>query len=114
MGNQEKPEIQPATLQKKDDQARIGTFCIAKSFGRKHEHIIRLVKKYQDKFQILNALHAQKVKTKGRPIKEYLLAENQYFFLGTLLKNNEVSVNFKLKLIKLFKTDTYSNQNKEK
>lgn len=106
MGNQEKPEIQSVTPQK-DDQARIGTFYIAKSFGRKHEHVIRLVKKYQDKFQTLNLLLAQKVKTKGRPIEEYLLTENQYFFLGTLLKNNELSVNFKLKLVKLFETDTY-------
>lgn len=85
-----------------DGEGRAGTFLIAEGFKRRHEQITRLVKKYQDKFEELNPLKVQKIKTKGRSVKEYLLTEDQFLFLGTLFKNNDQVVEFKYRIVKEF------------
>lgn len=86
-----------------ENEGRAGTFIIAEGFKRRHEHVTRLVKKYQIKFEEFGHLRWQKVKTKGRSVKECLLNEDQFLFLGTLFKNNDQIVEFKHRLIKEFK-----------
>lgn len=86
-----------------DNEGRAGTILIAEGFNRRHEHIIRLVKKYLKEFEELNHMKWLKVKTKGRSFDECLLDEDQFFFLGTLFKNNDQIVKFKLRLVQEFK-----------
>lgn len=86
----------------RENEGRAGTLLIAKGFGRRHEQITRLIKKYQENFENLNTLKVLKVKGKGRSFEEYWLTEDQFFFLGTLFKNSPIIVNFKEKLISEF------------
>ena len=86
-----------------DNEGRAGTFLIAEGFGRRHEHVVRLIKKYQDKFEKINHLRWKKIRTKGRSREECLLDEDQCFYLGTLFKNNDQVVEFKLRLVLEFK-----------
>lgn len=83
-----------------EDEGRAGTFLLSEGFKRKHEHVTRLVKKYQPKFEGFGHLRWRKIKTKGRSIKECLLNEDQFLFLGTLFKNNDQIVEFKYRVIK--------------
>lgn len=84
------------------DEARAGTSLIAKGFERTHDQILRLVKKYKENFENFSPLKVKKILTKGRPLEEYLLTEDQFIFLGTLLRNSEIVVNFKEKLVQEF------------
>ncbi len=86
-----------------ENEGRAGTKIIADGFARRHEQIVRLVKKYQFEFEEINTLRVLKGKTKGRPFEEYLLDEDQFFFLGTLFRNSKQAVVFKLRLVKEFK-----------
>ena len=89
-------------------EERAGTFLISQGFERKHEGIIRLIKKHEDRFlrleknkQFSKTFIIQKVPTKtaGRPVEEYLLNERQTIFLGTLFRNsNDTILDFKEKL----------------
>ena len=65
----------------KESEGRAGTFLIAKGFGRRHEQVVRLVKKHQRRFENFSTLKVSKVHGKGRPIEEYLLTQDQFFFL---------------------------------
>ncbi len=104
-----------------NDEPRAGTHIIAEGFGRKHKTILNLIEKYQCDFfdfeshlskvkkndsdtSFSKGLIRQRVKTgkKGQPVFEYLLNEDQAMFLGTLLRNSEVVVQFKKNLIKEF------------
>ena len=86
-----------------NNEGRAGTVLIAEGFNRRHEQVIRLVKKYQDKFESLNTLKVFMVRTKGRSFNVFLLDEDQFMFLGTLFKNIDQTVKFKHELIKAFK-----------
>ena len=90
-----------------DEEPRAGTFLIAKGFDREHSKIVRLISKYKDRFLRLEnnkrpskALIIQKVSTKtaGRPVEEYLLNEQQTIFLGSLLRNTDIVLDFKERL----------------
>jgi len=83
-------------------ESRAGTFLIAKGFERNHDQIKRLVKKYEETFLEFGSFHLSKVKSKGRPIEEFLINQDQTMFLGTLLKNSPISVAFKKRIIKKF------------
>lgn len=85
-----------------DNECRARTSLIANGFQRKHNQILRLVKKYQKNFENFSPLKVKKSSTKGRPLEEYLLTEDQFIFLGTLLRNSEIVVEFKEKLVKEF------------
>jgi phage regulator Rha-like protein len=86
-----------------NNEGRAGTFLIAQGFNRRHEHVVRLVKRYRKEFEEINHLKWQKIKTKGRDLEECLLDEDQFLFLGTLFKNNDQVVKFKLRLVQEFK-----------
>lgn len=91
-----------------EEEERAGTFLIAQGFERKHEVVIKLIKKHEARFlrlernkRFLNTFIIQKVTAKkaGRPIEEYLLNERQTAFLGSLFRNsNDTILDFKEKL----------------
>jgi len=82
-----------------ESEGRAGTFLIAQGFGRRHEQVVRLVKKYQSDFEDFSTLKVSKVRGKGRPVEEFLLNEDQFLFLGTIFKNSKVVIAFKKKVI---------------
>lgn len=88
-----------------NNELRAGTWLIAQGFGRRHNEVVKIVKKYQLDFEELSALKADNFRPNpgaGPPVKQYLLTEPQTAFLGMLFKNNEQVVKFKKKLIKEF------------
>lgn len=87
-----------------DNEGRAGTVLIAEGFERRHEQVVRLIKKYKTEFEEINTLNVLIKKSKTKSFTEYLLDEDQFFFLGTLFKNNTQVVAFKLRLVKEFKT----------
>ena len=86
-----------------DNEGRAGTKIIADGFNRKHDQIKRLVKKYQKEFEKISPLRGDITKGKTKNFKEYFLNEDQFMFLGSLLRNNSQVVEFKLRLILEFK-----------
>lgn len=82
-----------------NNEPRAGTVLIAEGFDRRHEQVVRLIKKYLAEFEKLNTLEVLSRKNNTRVFNEYMLTESQFFFLGTLFKNSEISIPFKLKLI---------------
>lgn len=85
-----------------EDIGRAGTVLIAEGFNRRHEQVVRLIRKYREKFEKISTLKVVIQKAKTKPFEEYLLDENQFFFLGTLFKNNEQVVEFKFRLVQEF------------
>lgn len=82
-----------------NNEGRAGTKIIADGFGRRHEHVTRLVKKYDKEFKEISDLKwfISKGKTKG--FKECFLDEDQFTFLAMLFKNDPKVVAFKLRLV---------------
>ena len=71
-----------------NDEARIKTSWVADKFKRRHEAVLRLVRKYQDAFDELGGMiTAPKRHGKGRPRQGYLLNYGQAMFLCSVLKN---------------------------
>lgn len=76
-------------------ELRCGTYFIAEGFGRRHNEVLKLIKKYEKQFldaesftnRIVKLLE-RKVKTKGRPVIEYLLNKEQTTFLGMLFRTS--------------------------
>ena len=85
-----------------EDVPRAGTFLIAQGFNRKHEMVTKLIEKYRDDFEEFSTLKVRKVKTKGRPAIEFWLTEEQFFLLGSYMRNTDVVRLFKKRLIKEF------------
>jgi len=87
-----------------DGEARTGTFLLAQGLEREHQIVKKLIDKYQSKFENFSTLKVRKLKsTGGRAANEYLLDEDQFMFLGTLLKNTNKIVDFKFNIIMQFK-----------
>lgn len=87
-----------------DGKARTGTFLLAQGLEREHEMVKKLVVKYKEKFENFSTLKVRKLRsTGGRAANEYMLDEDQFMFLGTLLRNTERVVEFKFKIILQFK-----------
>jgi len=78
------------------NESRISTFLVAKGFNRKHEHVKRLIKRYQEDFEFMGSLVvAVEKRGRGQKSEEFLLNEEQFIFLGTLFKNSKEVVRFK-------------------
>lgn len=87
-----------------EDEPRAGTYLISQGFEREHKVILELIRKYENDFEYFGSLKRRKLKsTGGRAANEILLNEDQTMFLGTLLRNNKQSVEFKKNLIMAFK-----------
>lgn len=86
-----------------DDGGRISTALIADGFGRRHERISYLIRKYKSEFEELGGIvMAPKIHGKGRPTQGILLNEGQTMFLSSLLKSSKTSLMFKKELCKSF------------
>jgi len=78
------------------DESRAGTFLIAEGFGRRHDNVIKNIINYHDIFlsmektyvSVVAEVPTRKVVTKGRPVEEYLLNEEQTIFLATLFRTS--------------------------
>lgn len=94
-------------------EPRCGTFLIAEGFDRRHNEVLKLIKKYEQQFldaesftTVTVKLLNRKVKTAGRPVIEYLLNKEQTMFLGMLFrataKPDDPVLKFKARLAKDF------------
>ena len=87
-----------------DDEARAGTFLIAQGLELKHKVISDLIRKYESDFEDFSVLKKRKLRsTGGRAADEFMLDEDQFFFLGTLVRNSKVAVKFKKAIVVEFK-----------
>ncbi len=94
-----------------NDEARAGSFLLAQGLDRDHKIVTNLIRKYHAKFENFSTLKVRKLRsTGGRAAIEYLLDEDQFMFLGTLLKNTEKVVDFKFNIIKQFKKCRIENK----
>lgn len=83
----------------------VSHIVIAENTGNEKISIRKLIDNYKEKlemFWVLSFEMTEPNKNWWRPEKEYFLNEEQATFLMTLLKNNEVVVDFKLRLVKAF------------
>jgi len=86
-----------------EEEPRAGTWLIAEGFNKDHRKILIVVKKYRKDFDTFGLIPERKYKsTGGRPVIELMLNEGQTVFLGSLLKNSDIVVAFKLKLAHAF------------
>lgn len=98
------------------NQLLVGTLSLSQGFNISHQAIKKLIVKYKDRFarvgereignQILAPIPGFQIREfnqkKRRPDTEFLINEPQAMFLITLLRNNEIVLSFKEKLVKEF------------
>ena len=75
---------------------------IAEGLQRTHRSIIKLIRQYDKEFKQLGTLNFDVRKSRGRPTEFAYLNEGQVYFLLTLMKNCEIVVLFKNKLVQEF------------
>lgn len=94
-----------------NDEPRIGSKILAEGFGIGHPPAQKLIQKYRhqmEEFGKLVEIRARLRKTSTNPNArdqgqlEYFLNEQQATLFGTLTRNSETSVKFKLMLVKEF------------
>lgn len=90
----------------KDNDIFTDSLIIAKGTKNEHDSVRKIIKKYENSIKELGRLRFKidTLQTKGgkQEITYYLLNEQQATFLMTLLRNNELTVKFKLELVKQF------------
>ena len=86
------------------DEALAGSFLLAQGLDKRHQDVKELIEKYREDFEDFSCLKQRKLKsTGGRAANEYMLDEDQFMFLGSLLKNTKKVVAFKKAIIMQFK-----------
>ncbi len=77
---------------------------VAKGLGIQHRAVVQLIRKYEDRFMESGngTLTFEMVKSAGRPTPVAYLNEENAIFLITLIRNSELSVEFKHRLSKSF------------
>jgi len=83
-----------------NDEPRCGTLLVARAFDRRHEQIMRLVKKHEHFFLKLGNLPERKSTSKTKPYMERLLNNNQVLLFLSILRGEGGLVNLKAKAIK--------------
>lgn len=94
-------------------EPRCGTFLISQGFKRRHNEILSIIRKHEQHFLEAESftdrnvkLLERRVKTKGRPVFEYLLNKTQTIFLGMLLRSSadpdDPILEFKARISKQF------------
>jgi phage regulator Rha-like protein len=78
------------------------TLIVADGMKVKHEAILKLVRKYEPRFQSMKTFGFKSQKSGGRPTSFCYLDEEQTTFLISLMKNSDVVVDFKFRLTKEF------------
>jgi len=83
-------------------QAITTSLIIAEGTQNEHASVIKLVRQYASDLEEFGTLRFEIQKSGGRPTEFAYLDERQSSFLLTLMKNNEVVVDFKKRLVKAF------------
>lgn len=94
----------PLTLNYLNEEPRVDSRLVAAQLGNQHESILSLLSDYEDEmkgFGLFRFEIAEK-EGRGRPPKFALLNEDQVYFLLTLVRNNDLSVALKVKLVQAF------------
>lgn len=85
-----------------EDVPVVSTLDMWEGLGVEHSAILKMVRKYEAKFQAIRTFGFEIRKTSGRPTAFCHLDEEQATFLITLMKNSEVVVEFKFRLTRDF------------
>ena len=88
-----------------NDEPRASSWIIKDGFEVEHRALTNLIKKYKTDFEELGIIASRMQQLSngaGAPVKEFLLNEDQTYFLGTLLPNTKTVRKFKLLLVKKF------------
>lgn len=90
----------------KSNQPVTTSLIIAEGTENEHRSVIRLVQKHQSRFERWGAVRFMDLKSTnplgGRPTTVAILNERQATFLITLLRNNDIVLNFKEQLVDQF------------
>ena len=82
------------------------SLVIAEGTENEHESIIRLIQRYEEKFNRWGKIYFTDLKSEnprgGRPTKVAFFNEQQATFLITLLRNSEIVLDFKSELVDQF------------
>jgi phage regulator Rha-like protein len=93
------------------NKAVVGSYLVAQGLERTHKNVLQTINDYCEDFEDFGVLKTRKLKsTGGRAANEYLLDEDQFMFLGTLLKNTKQVVAFKKAIILQFKKCRLENE----
>ena len=85
-------------------ESRVGSHSIAKCLERDHKAIRDLIENYSEDLKDFSVLKTRKYSnTGGRPSIEYMLDEDQFGFLCTLLRNSPIVVKLKKSMLMQFK-----------
>ncbi len=94
-----------------EDEARTGSFMLSQGLEREHIVVRKLIEKYRPDFEDFSHLKRRKLRsTGGRAANEYMLDEDQFMFLGTLLRNTKKVVAFKKAIIQQFRKCRLENE----
>lgn len=80
----------------------VSTMDMARALKVEHASIMLMVRKYEDRFQSIKTFRFEIVKSGGRPTPFCMLDEEQATFLVTLMRNSDVSVEFKQRMTQEF------------
>lgn len=93
----------------KSNQPVTTSLIIAVNTKNQHESIVRLVNEHKERFERWGQIYFSDLKSgnkngdlRGRPTKVAILNERQATFLITLLRNNDIVLNFKEQLVDQF------------
>lgn len=95
-------------IELKHDNLVVSSHIFADGFGIEHESLMRLVKTHQEAIESNFNLVAFEIGARlegrhgGGETKTAYFTEDQATFIGTLLRNSEKAVMFKIKLVKAF------------
>lgn len=81
-------------------EPRCGTYSVSEGFGRRHNKLLELIEDHIDLFLTFGEMPKNIIQTKGRPVHEYKLNNNQIMFLLSIIRGNGSVVNFKCEAIK--------------
>ena len=78
------------------------SLIIAKGVKTEHHSVITLIRKHTKSLQEFGTVEFQIRKSGGRPLEFAILNEEQTTFLITCMRNTEIVIEFKIKLVKEF------------
>lgn len=95
---------------RKDDDLYVSTWSLSQGFQVTHQAVKKLVNKHKVRFDRMGVVgfeihqleRKRGKKAEGRKVESFLLNETQSMFLGTLLKNTDVVLQFKETLVTEF------------
>lgn len=91
-------------VQEKQGELLVSSIVIAENVSYEHRNIVQLINTYKNKFDEFRPLHLECIGRNGTSDYKtwYELNENQTTFLFTLMRNNDLIVDFKFNLTKAF------------